>query len=111
MIEFKWNTSDDPFCDPYIPAGDNKRSILCPGKACADMLGQITLYAAAQLGSQFCTCIYSILIIKDSARIIQWGKTGAIVTEAIPYNMNPTIVEFFHRYHKAPSKVHGVDAI
>jgi hypothetical protein len=25
--------------------------------------------------------------------------------------MNPTIVEFFHRYHKAPSKVHGVDAI
>jgi hypothetical protein len=24
MIEFKWNTSDDPFCDPYIPAGDDK---------------------------------------------------------------------------------------
>jgi hypothetical protein len=24
MIEFKWNASDDPFCDPYIPAGDNE---------------------------------------------------------------------------------------
>jgi hypothetical protein len=70
MIEFKWNASDDPFCDPYIPAGDNKQSILHPGKACADTVGQITLYAAAQLGSQFHTCIYSILIVKDSAWII-----------------------------------------
>ena len=109
MIEFKWNASDDPFCDPYIPAGDNEQSILREGKACADTLGQITSYAAAQLGSQFRTCVYSILVVKDSARIIRWDRTGAIVTEAIPYNMDPAIAEFFRRYHKAPSKVRGVD--
>ena len=73
------------------------------------MLGQITSYAVAQLGSQFRTCVYSILIVKDSARIIQWDRTGTIVTEAIPYNTNPAIAELFCRYHKAPSKVRGVD--
>jgi hypothetical protein len=41
--------------------------------------------------------------------LIQWDQSGAIVTEAIPYNMNHTFVEFFCRYHKAPPKVHGVD--
>ena len=68
MIEFKWNKSDDPFCNLYIlPNHNHKWSFLCPSKACADTLGQITLYIAAQLGSQFCTCIYSILVVKDLA--------------------------------------------
>jgi len=109
MIEFKQNTSDNSFCDPYILASDNERSILREGKACGDTLGKITSYAAAQLGSQFRTCVYLILIVKDSAQIIRWDRTGTIVTEAIPYNTDPTITEFFRRYHKAPSKVRRVD--
>jgi hypothetical protein len=67
------------------------------------------LYAAAQLGSQFCTCIYSILIVKDKARLIQRGRTGAIVTEAISYNESSELVEFFRQYHKVPPNVRGVD--
>ena len=67
---------------------DNEQIFLRNSKACADTIGQITSYATAQLGSQFqfCTCIYSVLIIKDYARLIQWDRTGAIVTDPIHYN-------------------------
>ena len=58
VIKFKWQSSDDPFCDLYKPSEDDDPTILCEGKLFADTLGQITLYAAAQLGSQFCTCVY-----------------------------------------------------
>ena len=52
LIEFKWNASDDPFCNPYtLSDSNNHQSFLRQGKACSDTLGQITLYAAAQLGS------------------------------------------------------------
>ncbi|KIM74741.1 hypothetical protein PILCRDRAFT_25867, partial [Piloderma croceum F 1598] len=85
LIEFKWHSSDDPFFDPHTPT-------------CADTIGQITSYAAAQLGSQFRTHIYSILVIKDYARVIRWDRTGAIVTEPIYYNVDPTLAEFFRRY-------------
>jgi hypothetical protein len=61
------------------------------------------------LGSQFRTCIYSVLIVKDYARLIRWDRTGAIVTEPIKYNDDPALVEFFRRYNEAPPKVRGVD--
>ena len=44
IIQFKWQSSDDPFCDPYQPSEDNDPTIFHQGKACADTLGQITLY-------------------------------------------------------------------
>ena len=110
LIEFKWNASDDPFCDPYpLPDSNNHQLFLHQGKACSDTLGQITSYAAAQLGSQFRTCIYSILIIKDKAWLIQWDRTGTIVTEAISYNEDAELAELFCQYHKAPPNVRGVD--
>jgi hypothetical protein len=95
IIEFKWASGDDPFCDPYTPSGGEHPTILHEGKNCADTLGQITSYAAAQLGSQFRTCIYSILIVVDKAQLIRWDRMGAVVTEAICYNDEPTLVEFF----------------
>ncbi|KAF8218441.1 hypothetical protein L208DRAFT_1011670, partial [Tricholoma matsutake] len=81
FLEFKWKSSDDPFCDVYdiehLHDKDHKT---------VNTLGQITAYAAAQLGSQFHTHIYSILIIKDTSRILQWDRSGTLVTEAIKYN-------------------------
>ena len=109
LIEFKWHSSDDPFCHPTT-GDDNERTFLRDGKACADTIGQITSYAAAQLGSQFRTCIYSVLIVKDYARLIRWDRTGAIVTDPIHYNDEDSLLlEFIRRYHKAPPKVRGVD--
>jgi hypothetical protein len=48
-------------------------------------LAQITSYVAAQLDLQFCTHIYSVLIGKETARILRWDRTGIIVTEPIKY--------------------------
>ena len=53
--------------------------------------------------------IYLIVVIKDYTRVIWWDRMGAIVTEPIYYNVDPTLVESFRWYHKASSKVHGVD--
>jgi hypothetical protein len=77
FIEFKWKMSDDPFCDvrnvqcPLPSGGDvTIEFFLCDTKSANDTLGQITAYAAAQLGSQFWTHIYSVLIVKGKARIL-----------------------------------------
>jgi len=110
IIEFKWSCADDPFCDPYpLPEDPSRSTFLRDNKSGRDTLGQITSYAAAQLGSQFRTHIYSVLIVKDYARLIRWDRSGAIVTEPIRYNDNAALAEFFRRFYKAPPKLRGVD--
>ncbi|KIM76441.1 hypothetical protein PILCRDRAFT_77847 [Piloderma croceum F 1598] len=110
-IKFKWHSGDDPFCLPYsIGEGDNmKTSFLHDTKGGTNTAGQITAYVAAQLGAQFRTCTYSVLIVKSIARLIQWDRTGTVVSEPIAYNQEPALVEFFRRYHKAPQELRGVD--
>ncbi len=51
-----------------------------------DTLGRITLYAAAHLGAQSRTHIYSVFILRDTARLLRWDRSGAIVTEVTKYN-------------------------
>lgn len=115
FIEFKWKYGDDPFCDvhdvehPTIKGGRTVKSFLRNTKAAKDTLGQITAYAAAQLGSQFRTHIYSILIVKDTARILRWDRSGTLVTEVIYYNKADHLVEFFRRYSEAPPEMRGKD--
>jgi Fungal protein kinase len=110
-IEFKWHLGDDPFCTPYSigEGNDKKTSFLHDTKAGTNTAGQITAYVAAQLGAQFCTCAYSILIVRSVTRLIQWDRTGAIVSEPINYNQNPALAEFFRQYHKAPQELRGID--
>jgi hypothetical protein len=67
------------------------------------------IYAAAQFISQFHTHIYSILIVKDAARIIRRNRLGAIVTEAIQYNQSPFLIKFFCHYSKASPEMCGED--
>ena len=114
FIEFKWNPSDDPFCDVHdVSCSQCKagmvKSFLCGSKAGNDTLGQITSYAVAQLGSQFRTHLYSVFIVKGTARILRWDRSGTIVTEAIPYNESPFLAEFFRRYSKASPEMRGKD--
>ncbi|KAI9466125.1 hypothetical protein BJY52DRAFT_1110112, partial [Lactarius psammicola] len=63
-----------------------------------DTLGKITAYASAQRGSQFRTHIYYIFILRQTARILRWDRTGTIVTQPIEYNESPLPAEFFRRY-------------
>jgi hypothetical protein len=115
FIEFKWSNGDDPFCSVKSSKCANLNclqevdSFLNHSKAAMDTLGQITSYAAAQLGAQFRTHAYSVLIVKDQARILRWDRSGTIVTEAIKYNESPHLAEFFRRYSVAPDVMRGKD--
>ena len=108
FIEFKWDPTDDPFCDVF-EVDHEYQSFLRETKAAHDTLGQITSYAAAQLGAQFRTHVYSVFILRDTARILRWDRTGTIVTEAIKYNKFDILAEFFARYSKAPPAMCGKD--
>ena len=77
--------------------------------AAKDTLGQITSYAAVQLSAQFWTHIYSVLIVRNTARILQWDRSGTIVMEAFDYNQSPYLVEFFRWYSAAPAAMRGKD--
>lgn len=107
IIEFKWGSTDNPFREPFGPS-DNRQFISDTDKG-MDTLGQITSYAAAQLGAQYRTHIFSVLIVHDQARIIRWDREGAIVTRPIFYNVEPHLVNFFSRYAQATPQTRGVD--
>lgn len=110
-IEFKWLKSDDPFVrTSSIPAGDRADApFLGYTENDHDTLGQIGVYVAAQLASQFRTHVFSLFILRDTARIIRWDREGAVVTEPIFYNQSPLLAEFFSRYSMASSELRGVD--
>ncbi|KAG2059964.1 hypothetical protein BDR06DRAFT_832647, partial [Suillus hirtellus] len=93
IIEFKWSYSHDAFCNP-----SGVDSIVSKTNWGMDTLGQITSYAAAQLGTQFHTHAFSLLIIRNRACIIRWDREGAIITSAIDYNNKPYLADFFHHY-------------
>lgn len=109
FTEFKWNTIDDPFCDVHDVGSSGCQSFLHATQAGKDTLGQITSYAAAQLGAQFRTHVYSVFILRDTARILRWDRSGTIVTEAIKYNEDSFLAEFFRHYSKAPAAMRGAD--
>jgi hypothetical protein len=113
FIEFKWSHGDDPFCDTYDHyCSDCKvstKAFLNDTKLSKDTLGQITSYAAAHLGAQFRTHIYSVFILKDTARILRWDRSGAIVTEAFKYDESPYLAEFFRCFSMASPVMRGKD--
>jgi hypothetical protein len=53
FIEFKWDAIDDACCDVHNVGSSGLQSFLHGIQAGKDTLGQITSYAAAQLGAQF----------------------------------------------------------
>ncbi|KAG2355560.1 hypothetical protein BDR07DRAFT_1302995, partial [Suillus spraguei] len=93
IIEFKWSYSHDAFCEP-----SGVDSVVSQMEKGMDTLGQRMSHTAAQLGSQFHTHAFSVLIVHDCARIIRWDREGAIITGAIDYNNEPYLADFFHHY-------------
>jgi hypothetical protein len=108
-IEFKWDAGHDPFCTPYSMPPSSAQCFLRDTNKANDTLGQITAYTAAQVGSQYRTHAFSVLIVRDTARIIRWDREGAVVTTPINYNSDLSLAEFFSRYAKAPPELRGVD--
>ncbi|KAG7097890.1 hypothetical protein E1B28_005203 [Marasmius oreades] len=102
MIEGKWTISDDAFDD----TGKSFERNSGQGK---DTRGQITAYAAAQLARQHRTHCFSVLFVKDSARLIRWDRAGAIATKKFNFVKEHWLAMFFHRYNFASPSTRGVD--
>lgn len=108
-MEFKWLSRDDAFCEEYIVDGTTRKSFVHDVATGYDTLGQITAYSAAQLGAQYRTHIFSVLIVRDKARLLRWDRSGTIVTEAFQYNQTPHLTDFFRRFGAAPLDMRGRD--
>lgn len=98
-IEFKYVTKDDAFA-----SHDSSDMLMRNIPSGRDSFGQITAYAAAQIGCQWRTCVYSIFIMKEYARLLRWDRSGLIVSAPIFYNKDPALAQFLWRYtHATPA--------
>lgn len=109
IVKLKWAAIHNAFRDPPLDSMENTSSFVNPTMKGLDTLGQIMSYAAAQLGAQYHTHTFSVLIVRNFARIIRWDREGAIVTRAFDYNKSSHLVDFFHRFSQASPALRGVD--
>jgi Fungal protein kinase len=103
-IEFKWSTTEEPFVKHPTAT-----SLVANTGNARDTLGQLSTYAAAQLAAQYRTHAFSIFVLRKKARIIRWDREGAIVTEPIEYDTDPSLVQFLSLYLMAPLQLRGID--
>ena len=72
--------------------------------------GQITSYAAAQLGAQCRAFIFSLIVIDNFVRFIRWDRAGAIVTERVNWRDNPShLAMFLWRFSHSSDSARGHD--
>jgi len=71
--------------------------------------GQIIAYTTTLLSNQYRTHAFSVLIIKDYARLIRWDRGGAIITEPIYYNTESYLFDFLVCYDHASKEARGHD--
>ena len=104
MVEAKFNQQDDPFRE--VPL--KKEGFLCCTDRTKQTLGQLTSYATAHLAAQFRTHVFSILLFRQTARIMRWDRAGVIVSERISLD-TPTLATFFWRFSNANATERGHD--
>ena len=92
--------------DPFVYSNDRFGN----SGASAQNLGQLTAYATGVLSTQYRTHTFSVLIIKDRARLIRWDRGGAVVTTSIPYLRASGLFDFFNCYNDADRQVRGHDS-
>ncbi|KAG1793679.1 uncharacterized protein HD556DRAFT_1237612, partial [Suillus plorans] len=100
-IEFKWNDAHNTFSKH---SGIDK-----PIVSQTDKGFDTTSYAGAQLGAQYRTHAFSVLIICNCARILRWDREGVIITGSFDYNDKPYLADFFYRYAQASPEMRGVN--
>jgi len=112
FIEFKSSASYDLFKATATPSPSTHPSLypedvllsLGTGKA-SQVLGQMTAYAMLIMGTQYHIYTFSVLIVKDIARLLRWNCSGAVVTKPFPYNDELYLFNFlFHYHHAGPNK-------
>ncbi|RDB29759.1 hypothetical protein Hypma_013831 [Hypsizygus marmoreus] len=102
-MELKKAERDDGFDDCGSESFENS------SQNSTDTRGQITGYATAQLGLQFRTHIFSVLLCGSHARLIRWDRTGAIVSSRFNYTQEDFLLQFFWRYSQLSPEDRGKD--
>ena len=76
-----------------------------------DTRGQIVVYATCLQNYQFRTCLFSIGIFGEVARLFRWDRAGAIVSCPIYYTKagNLELVEFLVRFDNSNHTQRGLD--
>ena len=111
-IEFKSRAEEDAFLTDFT---DERSSISSPTQFVSRKpkglitASQITTYAALQLDCQYCTHVFSVLIVRNYTWLIQWDWSGAIVTTPIYYQQDPALLDFFTLYDQAVRLMRGRD--
>lgn len=119
-IIFRSSTAYDPFDDSNVmmTTSDSKGSVSPSSPFERDhstrgnqTKSQITSTALAHLEAHFRAFVFSVLILKDEARLIRWDHAGAIVTNRFNYVDNShLLVEFFWRFAHLTRGERGHDA-
>jgi len=105
FVEFKRGPTSDPFYR------DNKIPFQKSFNATCASRGQMVLYSTRLQMYQFRTCVFSVGIFGNVARIFRWDRAGAIMSEPIMYSEkgNRELVEFFYRFNLADRAQRGWD--
>lgn len=97
FVEFSRGSTPDPFKESFDTTYASR--------------GQMVLCSTRLQMYQFRTCIFSVGIFGDVARLFRWDRAGAIVSEPIMYSEkgNRELVEFFYRFNLADRAQRGWD--
>ena len=105
-VEFKGKAEEDSFMT-NIP--DKQPSVSRPFMSQTtkgvSTAGQNTTYVTLQLDSQYCTHVFSVLIVGNYVWLIQWDQSGTIVTAPIYYQQDPVLLDFFTHFDQAERPV------
>jgi len=115
VVEAKISPDDDPFLDEAA-LDDYKHFLgLKPGQKDASKRrvaaqGQLVAYATEIFNHQHRTHLFMILLHKHHARIFRFERSGAVVTEKIPYKeQGHVLVEFLWKYSQMTRAEQGFD--
>ena len=104
-VEFKGSTLKDPFDDNL--AADAPQGSAMERQASQ---GQMISYASQVFQYQHRVFLFSVIIMRNFARIIRWDRSGTVFTERFDYLKNPErLGVFFWRYSLASAEQRGFD--
>lgn len=112
-IELKNGISSDPFDDANLPRPLPDCGVaptFRTGENAKRARTQLIRYATEMLVRQPRVFVYTVLIARNTARLMRWDRCGAVVTEAFDYIQNPKpLLNFFYRLARASPRAQGFD--
>jgi len=108
-VEFSREITSDPFTNTGKP-GRTEPSQKLSDTTCATR-GQMALHSTRMQMYQFRTCVFSVGIFGDVARLLRWDRAGAIMSAPIHYSAagNRELAEFFYRFDRMNPSQRGWD--